>query len=81
MSGVWCGHPGKNVLATSKEHNTAYKGDTVKFRISSPNGTWRTVDTLEAVDAEIDKLVNSYGVKWVAVDRIETTRIRLEEKG
>lgn len=37
----------------------AYKGDTVKFRISSPNGTWRTVES----QAE------------VAVDRIETTRI------
>ena len=59
----------------------AYKGDTVKFRISSPNGTWRTVDTMEEVDGEIEKLVHSYGVKWVAVDRIETTRIWFEEKG
>ncbi|CAB4123170.1 hypothetical protein UFOVP29_329 [uncultured Caudovirales phage] len=59
----------------------AYKGDTVKFRISSPNGTWRTVDTMEEADGEIEKLVQSYSVKWVAVDRIETTRIRFEEKG
>lgn len=59
----------------------AYKGDTVKFRISSPNGTWRTVDTMEEAEGEIEKLVHSYGVKWVAVDRIETTRIRFEEKG
>jgi hypothetical protein len=53
----------------------AYKGDTVKFRISSPNGTWRTVDSQDQVDAEVDQLINAYGVAWVAVDRIETTRI------
>lgn len=62
----------------------AYKGDTVKFRISSPNSTWRTVESQAEVDVEIDKLINSYGVAWVAVDRIETTRIlhkRTQEPG
>jgi len=58
----------------------AYKGDTVKFRISSPNGTWRTVNTMEHVDVEIALLFNNYGVDWVAVDRIETTRLRYEKK-
>ena len=53
----------------------AYKGDTVKYRISSPNGTWRTVESQAEVDVEIDKLVNDYRVPWVAVDRIETKRI------
>jgi hypothetical protein len=53
----------------------AYRGDTVKFRISSPNGTYKTVDTLEQAEVEIPRLVQSYGVEWVAVDRIETTRI------
>lgn len=53
----------------------AYKGDTVKFRISSPNGTYRTVDSIEQVQDNIDTLVNDYRVKWVAVDKIETTRI------
>ena len=53
----------------------AYKGDTVKFRVSSPNGTWRTVNTLEEAEAEIETLVVNYGVAWVAIDRIETTRI------
>ena len=53
----------------------AYKGDTVKFRVSSPNGTYRTVNTLEEAEAEIDTLVKTYGVAWAAIDRIETTRI------
>lgn len=53
----------------------AYKGDTVKFRVSSANGTYRTVNTLEEAEAEIDKLVVNYGVAWAAIDRIETTRI------
>jgi hypothetical protein len=53
----------------------AYRGDTVKFRISSPNGTYKTVDTLEQAEVEIPQLVQSYDVEWVAVDRIETTRI------
>jgi hypothetical protein len=53
----------------------AYKGDTVKFRVSSPNGTWRTVSTLEEAEQEIKTLVDNYGVAWAAIDRIETTRI------
>jgi len=53
----------------------AYRGDSVKFRISSPNGTYKTVDTLEQAEIEILQLVQNYGVEWVAVDRIETTRI------
>jgi hypothetical protein len=58
----------------------AYKGDTVKFRVSSPNGTWRTVNTLEEAEAEIETLVVNYGVAWVAIDRIETTRILVRKK-
>ena len=58
----------------------AYKGDTVKFRVSSPNGTWCTRDTLEEAEAEIDKLVVNYGVAWVAIDRIETKRILVRKK-
>jgi hypothetical protein len=57
----------------------AYKGDTVKFRVSSPNGTWCTRDTLEEAEAEIDTLVVSYGVAWAAIDRIETTRILVRQ--
>ncbi len=53
----------------------AYKGDTVKFRVSSPNGDWRTVSTLEEAEQEIKTLVETYSVAWAAVDRIETTRI------
>ena len=59
----------------------AYKGDTVKFRVSSPNGTWRTVSTLEEAEAEIETLVVNYGVAWAAVDRIETTRILVRKTG
>jgi hypothetical protein len=59
----------------------AYKGDTVKFRVSSPNGTWRTVNTLEEAEAEISTLVNTYGVAWAAVDRIETKRILVRKMG
>jgi len=59
----------------------AYKGDTVKFRVSSPNGTYRTVNTLEEAEAEIETLVVSYGVAWAAVDRIETTRILVRKTG
>ena len=59
----------------------AYKGDTVKFRVSSPNGTWRTVNTLEEAEAEIETLVVNYGVAWVAIDRIETTRILVRKTG
>lgn len=58
----------------------AYKGDTVKFRVSSPNGTYRTVNTLEEAEAEIETLVVNYGVAWVAIDRIETTRILVRKK-
>ena len=58
----------------------AYRGDTVKFRVSSPNGTWRTVNTLEEAEAEIETLVVNYGVAWVAIDRIETTRILVRKK-
>ena len=61
----------------------AYRGDTVKFRVSSPNGTWCTRDTLEEAEAEIATLVNTYGVRWVAIDRIETKRIlvrKMEEE-
>ena len=57
----------------------AYRGDTVRFRVSSPNGTWRTVNTLEEAEAEIDKLVVNYGVAWAAIDRIETTRILVKQ--
>ena len=57
----------------------AYKGDTVKFRVSSPNGTWRTVSTLEEAEQEIKTLVETYGVAWAAVDRIETTRILVRQ--
>lgn len=59
----------------------AYRGDTVKFRVSSPNGTWRTVNTLEEAEAEIETLVVNYGVAWVAIDRIETTRILVRKTG
>ena len=59
----------------------AYRGDTVKFRVSSPNGTYRTVNTLEEAEAEIDTLVKTYGVAWAAVDRIETTRILVRKLG
>lgn len=59
----------------------AYKGDTVKFRVSSPNGTWRTVNTLEEAEAEIETLVVNYGVAWVAIDRIETKRILVRKTG
>ena len=52
----------------------AYKGDTVKFRISSSNAG-RTVSTMEEVEPEIARMVQHYGVDWVAVDRIETTRL------
>lgn len=52
----------------------AYKGDTVKFRISSPN-VGKTVSTMEEVEPEIDRMVRDYGVDLVAVDRIETTRL------
>lgn len=57
----------------------AYKGDTVKFRISSPNGTWRTVNSLEEAEQEINTLVDNYRVAWAAVDRIETTRVLVRE--
>ncbi len=57
----------------------AYKGDTVKFRVSSPNGTWRTVSTLEEDEQAIKTLVETYGVAWAAVDRIETTRILVRQ--
>ena len=53
----------------------AYKGDTVKYRISSNHGTWCTVESRAEVDAMIDKLIQGYEPKWVAVDRITTTRI------
>jgi hypothetical protein len=53
----------------------AYKGDTVKYRISSPNGTWRTVASMEEALVEMDQLVINYGVAWAAVDKIETTRV------
>jgi hypothetical protein len=59
----------------------AYKGDTVKYRISSPNGTWRTVESQAEVDVEIDKLITNYRVAWVAVDRIETTRVLMRKMG
>lgn len=57
----------------------AYKGDTVKFRVSSPNGTYRTVSTLEEAEQAIKTLVDTYGVAWAAVDRIETTRILVRQ--
>ena len=57
----------------------AYKGDTVKFRVSSPNGTYRTVATLEEAEQAIKTLVETYGVAWAAVDRIETTRILVRQ--
>lgn len=57
----------------------AYKGDTVKFRISSPNGTWRTVNSLEEAEHEVQTLVDNYRVAWAAVDRIDTTRILVRE--
>lgn len=59
----------------------AYKGDTVKFRVSSPNGTYRTVNTLEEAEAEIATLVKTYGVAWAAIDRIETKRILVRKIG
>lgn len=59
----------------------AYKGDTVKFRVSSPTGTYRTVNTLEEAEAEIETLVKTYGVAWAAVDRIETKRILVRKLG
>lgn len=57
----------------------AYKGDTINYRISSPNGTYKTVDSLEEVDGLIDQLVNTYGAAWAAVDKIETTRIMVRK--
>lgn len=59
----------------------AYKGDTVKFRVSSPTGTYRTVNTLEEAEAEIETLVKTYGVAWAAIDRIETKRILVRKMG
>ena len=59
----------------------AYRGDTVKFRVSSPTGTYRTVNTLEEAEAEIETLVVNYGVAWVAIDRIETKRILVRKTG
>jgi hypothetical protein len=47
--------------------------------VSSPNGTWRTVSTLEEAEQEIKTLVDTYGVAWAAVDRIETTRILVRQ--
>lgn len=52
-----------------------YTGDTVKFRISSPSGTWRTVNSMEEAELEVDLLINTYKMAWAAVDRIETTRV------
>jgi hypothetical protein len=57
----------------------AYKGDTVKFRVSSPNGTYRTVSTREEAEQAIKTLVDTYAVAWAAVDRIETTRILVRQ--
>ena len=62
-----------------KDKAMAYKGDTVKYRISTNTGTWRTVDSLKAVDSELEKLKEYRHTGWVAVDRIETTRIRQED--
>jgi hypothetical protein len=59
----------------------AYKGDTVKYRISSPNGTWRTVASMEEALTEIDQLVINYRVAWAAVDKIETTRVLVRKMG
>ncbi len=53
----------------------AYKGDTIKYRISSPTGTWRTVDSLPEAEAEAHKMITEYKLAWVAVDKIETTRV------
>jgi hypothetical protein len=58
----------------------AYKGDTVKYRISSPNGTWRNVDSLEEAEQHISQLLDGYRVAWVAVDRIETTRVIMRKR-
>jgi len=59
----------------------AYKGDTVKYRISSPNGTWRTVDTLAEAEAEAHRMITEYKMAWVAVDKIETTRVLVRQMG
>lgn len=57
----------------------AYKGDTVKFRISSPHGTWRTVNSMGEAERDLDLLINTYKMAWAAVDRIETTRIMVRQ--
>ena len=59
----------------------AYKGDTVKYRISSSAGSYKTVNSLELAEQEIPQLVTSYGVTWVAVDKIETTRLFVRRTG
>jgi len=58
----------------------AYKGDTIKYRISSPNGTWRTVFSLEEAQQEVDLIVLTYNMAWAAVDKIETTRVLVKHK-
>lgn len=53
----------------------AYKVDTVKYRISSPKGTWRTVDSLPEAETEAHRMITEYKMAWVAVHKIETTRV------
>lgn len=53
----------------------AYKGDTIKYRIISPTGTWRTVASLPEAEAEAHRMITEYKMAWVAVDKIETTRV------
>ena len=59
----------------------AYKGDTVKYRISSSAGSHKTVNSLEEAEQAIPQLVTYYGLSWVAVDRIETTRLFVRQMG
>ena len=59
----------------------AYKGDTVKYRISSSAGSHKTVDSLAEAEQLIPQLVSYYGLTWVAVDKIETTRVLVRKMG
>lgn len=59
----------------------AYKGDTIKYSIISPTGTWRTVDTLAEAEQHVTQMLDEYRVAWVAVDRIETTRVIMRKRG
>jgi hypothetical protein len=52
----------------------AYNGDTIKYRISTENGSYKTVNTLLEVEKIVRNLSES-GSRLVTVDMIETTRL------